>query len=112
MVDVSLGSKLLKMPFLLLAFLVTLKWFDTKRGHLKDKRKSSHNFMFPKAKPHLIFKCIDKDAWNLCPVYNKAFYVQTHCIPTIEEYRDILISHDNGQRFSHFGSSSLREHIQ
>ena len=55
MVDVSLGWKLLKMPFLLLSFLITFKRFVTVRGYLKDKRKSSHDSMFsmfPKGKSH------------------------------------------------------------
>ena len=52
MVDIALGWKVLKMPFLLFAFLSTLKKFDTIRGYLKDKRKSSHDWMFPKGKSH------------------------------------------------------------
>ena len=48
MVDVSLGWKVFKMPFLLLAILITLKRSDTKRRYLKEKQKSSHDFMFPK----------------------------------------------------------------
>ena len=52
MVDVSLGSKVLKMQILLLAFLITLKRFGNISGYLKDKRKSSDDLMFPKAKSH------------------------------------------------------------
>ena len=50
MVDVSLGWKVLKMPFFLLGFLSTLKRSDTLKGYLKDKRTSSHDFMFPMGK--------------------------------------------------------------
>ena len=52
MVNVSLGWKVLKMLFILLAFLIALRGFDTGRGYLKDKRKSSYDFMFPKGKAH------------------------------------------------------------
>ena len=87
MVDGSLGWKVLKMPFLLLAFLITLKRFDTIRGYLKDKQKSSHNFMFPNRKP-IIYKCNDKDA---CVGFI-SFYFQRHYIPTMSKYHDISIT--------------------
>ena len=111
MVDVSLGWKVLKMSFLLLAFHITFKRLDTTRGSLKDKRESPHDFMFPKVKPHY-FKCISKDVWHVYPVYKKAFYFLRHYIPTIQEYHVISITHPDGQRFTHCGSSSLHLHIQ
>ena len=46
MVDISLGWKVLKIRFLPLAFLITFKKFDTIRGFLKDKGKSSYHFVF------------------------------------------------------------------
>ena len=64
MVNGSLGWKVLKIPFLLLAFPVALKRFDAMRRCLIDQRKSSRDFMFPKRKPYY-FKCINKDAWDL-----------------------------------------------
>ena len=36
------------MPFILLGFLITLRGFHALREYLKDKRKSRHDFMFPK----------------------------------------------------------------
>ena len=54
MVNVSLGWKMLKMPFLLFAFSNYLKKFDTLRGCLKDKRKSSDDFMFPMGESHYL----------------------------------------------------------
>ena len=61
MVHASHGWKVLKMLFMLLTFLITLR-FDTLREHLKDERKSSYDFMLSKEN-HIIFKCINKDAW-------------------------------------------------
>ena len=43
MVNVSFDWELLKMPFILLALLISLRGF-------KGKRKSSYEFMFPKGK--------------------------------------------------------------
>ena len=52
MVEVSLGCDVLKMPLLLLTFLITLIRFDTKGRYLKVKRKSSYGLIFPKEKSH------------------------------------------------------------
>ena len=38
------------------------------------------------------------------------YYFQRHYVPAIEEY--MTIKHADEQRFTHFGSSSLHEHIQ
>ena len=73
MVNNSFGWKVLKKPFLLLAFLISLKRFDTTREYLKDKRKSSYDFMFRKAQPHY-YKCINWDEWDLYHVSKKALY--------------------------------------
>ena len=73
---------------------------------LKNKQKSTHDFMFPEEKSHY-FKCIDKDAWDLYLVADlKAFYFQRHHIhiPTI----DISVTQADVQQFTHFGSSSLQ----
>ena len=62
MVNLSLDWKVLKIPFILHAFLITLRRFDTLGGHFKDERKSSYDFMFPKGKSGYFFKCIYKNA--------------------------------------------------
>ena len=53
-----------------------------------------------------------KQGCDLYPVCKRTFYSQRHYITTIREYHDISITHADGQRFTHFGSSSLLEHIQ
>ena len=70
MIDLFLGWKVVKMAFFLLVFLITLERFDTLKGYLKDKQKSSRKF----------FKRINKDAWDLYkyPVFKTAFYFQRH----------------------------------
>ena len=65
--DISLGWKVLKMPFILLAFPITLR-FDTLRGYLKDKRKLSYDFMFPKRKSHYL------------KVYKQGYVIFTPCL--------------------------------
>ena len=60
----------------------------------------------------IIFKCMNKYALDLYPVYKKAFYFQRHYKPTIKEYHDISITHTGGQRFTHFGTISLHKSIQ
>ena len=45
------------------------------REYLRDKRKSPHDFIFPKGSH--IFKCINKGVWDLYPVYKKAFISKT-----------------------------------
>ena len=56
---------------------------------------------------HIIFKCINKNVWDLYPVHKKAFHFQRHYTPTIKEYHDISIMHADGQQFTHFASSYL-----
>ena len=91
MVDVSLGWKVLKNVTPLFAFLITFKRFDTLGGYLKNKRKASHDFIFP---THY-FQVHNKDGGALYkyPVYKKVFYFQRHYIMTIKEYHDISITH-------------------
>ena len=48
MVNTSFGWKVLKMHSLSFLFLLLLKRFDTVRGYLKVKRKSSYAFIFSK----------------------------------------------------------------
>ena len=88
-----------------------MKKLDRVNRPLKDKRGSSYDFMF-RRENHIIFKCINKDAWDLYPVYKKAFYCQRQYIPTMKEYHDSSITEADRQRFTHIRSSSLNEHIQ
>ena len=75
MVDVYLGWKMLKMPFVLLATLLALEMFHIIRSYLKDKRKSSHDFMFPKAKLFLSVPDVPKKTlFDLMEVRNDCIY--------------------------------------
>ena len=79
------------MPFILLAFLITLRRFNTLGGHLKGNRKSRHDFMFPQGNAQLfIYKDINQDLWNSCPADTMAFYFQRTYRMTIKECHDIL----------------------
>ena len=48
----------------------------------------------------------------MCGIHKKVFYFKRYYIPTIKEYIDFSITHADGQQFTHFGSSSLHEHLQ
>ena len=107
---------MLTFPYLLLASLITFKRFDIIRVYLKDKRKVSHGIiMFPKENHILFYSVLTRMLGiytHIHPVYKKAFYFQRHYIPSIKEYHEISIMHPDGQRFTHFESSFLHEHLQ
>ena len=67
--------------------------------------------LYFRRKNHIIFKSINNYASTFYVVYKKAFF-QRHYMSTIKEYHDFSIAHAYGHRFTNFGSSSLREHIQ
>ena len=50
--------------------------------------------------------------WDLYPAYKKAFYFQRNYVPTMRGYHDISIKYADGRQYTHFGSSSLHEHIK
>ena len=83
------------MPFLLLAFLITLKRFNILGGHLKNKRKLSHDFYISDGKITLFLseetrmRGIDISK----PVYKKSFYFQRHFIIYLEHA--CLIDHQS-----------------
>ena len=50
-----------------------------------EMTKESHYMMLcSRRENHIVFKCINKDAWDLFPVYKMAFYFQRHYIVTIK----------------------------
>ena len=75
MVDLSFGWKVLKMAFFLLAFLVTLQRFHYPKGVFKKTNENYNVNLCFQWENHIIFKCINKDAWNLkrYPVYKRAY---------------------------------------
>ena len=93
MVDLSIGWKALKVLFLVLAFLITLKRFDTIKGSFTGQKKI------------IIWIYVSEGKITL-------FYFQREYIPTVKEYYNIAITDADAQQFTQFGSRSQHEHIQ
>ena len=75
------------MQFIFLAFLIAVREFDTRR----KTKENHHTMLCLRRENHIITKCSNEDAMDLCPVHKIAFYLQRCYAVTINYIQGVPV---------------------